>query len=312
MKIAIAVCTRERPKMLKRQLEAVAGLELPPEVELDVVVVENGPNPCSSGIVAAFEDRLSIEYHTEPRVGLVFARNHAVEKALVTGADWIGFIDDDEQIDKNWIVAMVGATQKFPKTRAFAGPVDRIDPETTTKWFPRHQKQIGKTGQRVWNVATGNVLFHRDVYADDRMGMRFDERFNLTGGEDLHLFLKMRQRGVDILWVQDAICTDYVSAERATLKTRVVRSIRYMHCLGILNQTLYGAIIGRVKNLLLSFKMLFHSVSYVSAGGLFYLFNRARGEKYLAVSLLRLSRSIGYLLAVFVPLSPVYAQVDGN
>jgi len=312
MKIAIAVCTRERPTMLKRQLEAAASLKLPDEIELDVVVVENGPNPSSSEMVVAFQKNLSIGYHTEPRVGLVFARNHAVEQALKTGAEWIGFFDDDEVVDTNWVVAMIDAMATFPEARAFAGPVDRINPETATKWYPAHKKPVGKTGIPVWRVATGNILFHRHIYAGDGLSMRFDERFNLTGGEDTHLFLRMRQRGANILWVPDAICTEFVSPERATLRARVGRGIRYMHCFGAVNQSLRGAVVGRVMNLLLSFKMLFHAASYALAGALFFLFNKERAEKYIAVSIYRLSMSIGYLLAVFVPLLPVYAKVDGN
>ena len=181
--------------MLKRQLDAIAGLKLPNDIKLEVVVIENGPNPSSSELVADFQKNLSIGYHTEPRIGLVFARNQAVEQALKTGAEWIGFFDDDEVVDANWVVAMIDATEKFPEARAFAGPVDRINPGTATKWYPAHKKPVGKTGMPVWRVATGNILFHRDIYTEDGLNMRFDERFNLTGGEDMHLFLRMRQRG---------------------------------------------------------------------------------------------------------------------
>lgn len=79
-----------------------------------------------------------------------------------------------------------------------------------------------------------------------------------------------------------------------------------------MNQSLRGAIIGRVMNLILSFKMLFHAVSYALAEALFFLFNKKRAEEYIAISIYRISLSTGYFLAVFVPLMPVYTKVDGN
>ena len=155
-------------------------------------------------------------------------------------------------------------------------------------------------------------MFRRSAYALDGAAMRFDERFNLSGGEDTFLFLSMRKRGVPIIWVQEALCSENVLPERATLSYRFGQTVQHMHIFGIINNQFLGPLFGRLKNLAFVVKMLFHCVSYLLAGAIVMLLNNRQGQIYLGVALRKLALSLGYCLALILPLKAAYKDVDGH
>ena len=310
MRIVIAVCTRERPKMLEKQLNAILKLNSVMNLTTQIVIVENGPEQTSFDVVKRLTGEMS--YHWEPRVGLTFARNTAIERCLDTEPDWIAFFDDDEVVDQNWLVEMAAAIDQFPKAKAFAGPVHRNVSGDATVWFPRFRNAKFNTGVKVRKASTGNILFHKSVYSENGANLRFDDRFNLTGGEDAFLFESMRRAGFPLLWVQGAFCLDEVPPERSTLGARFSRSVRDTHINGVIDQIFQGSVLGRLGNFALALKMLFHFGSYVMAAAVVVPFSRPRAQKYIAIAIHKLSIFVGYGIAIILPLKPVYQTVDGN
>lgn len=310
--VTVAVCTRERPKMLRQLLETVTRLQPVPGVKVHVVVVENGPEIYGSEVVAEFTDRLSISYFNEPRTGLVFARNTAVKKSLESGAEWIGFVDDDERMDENWLCEMVKAKNTFSDSRAFAGPMHKLSAENATRWYPRHEPISLKTGTETWDVTTGNLFFNQSIFASDDLGFQFDESFNLSGGEDTDIFLRLHKIGVKIRWVQNAVCEEDVVPERATFNARCSLTIRYMHIFGRLSQKRFGPILGRFHCLFFISKFSFHALSYLLFGALVLIFNENQGVKLIATAVHRSCSAIGYAKSLFLPLGSDYANVQGH
>ena len=91
--------------MLSRCLASVLPqLEASP-LNTSLVVVENGERSACRDDVLRLRERFTavrIEYELEPELGIPFARNKAVETALNLDADWIVFIDDDEEARADW------------------------------------------------------------------------------------------------------------------------------------------------------------------------------------------------------------------
>src|SRR5436190_17703176 len=99
MRVAIAVCTAARPKMLRACLDSIISQDPPPDSEIDVLVIDNNKTPDARPVtesVAAAHPYV-IRYVHEPEPGIPLARNRAVHESLALGADWIAFIDDDEE-----------------------------------------------------------------------------------------------------------------------------------------------------------------------------------------------------------------------
>ena len=98
--VTVAICTRSRAISMRRTLDSLLALDYPAE-KLDLLVVDNAPPDDSTAqLIAEFPH---IRYVVEPRPGLDWARNRAVQEAL---GSIVAFTDDDVAIDANWVKAL--------------------------------------------------------------------------------------------------------------------------------------------------------------------------------------------------------------
>src|SRR6478609_6300178 len=101
--LVVAICTFRRREGLERTLSALARTQRP-DVTVAVLVVDNDPD----GSAAWLRDRtdlvpVPLRYAHEPRSGLTYARNRAIDE--VRGATAIVFLDDDEAPSEAWLCA---------------------------------------------------------------------------------------------------------------------------------------------------------------------------------------------------------------
>lgn len=224
MKIAIAVITCRRPAGLARLVASLDGLETPPDAAVELLIVENGaeridPAHRPSG-------RLAASWHHEPRPGIPFARNHALEAASQRGVDAVAFIDDDETASPGWLVALTGALQRGDAAAA-TGPALPMLPPDAPRWaaasgafeYPRHPD-----GAAVPWAFTHSVLLRLEAWRAS--GVRFDERLAFTGGSDTHFFRRLAAAGHRIVWSEAAIAHEWYPAGRLTLRWVLQRSYR--------------------------------------------------------------------------------------
>lgn len=125
--VVVAICTRNRPQLLRSCLESVLGLVVPPRVQPCIVVVENDALPtCRCYVESCMREApepWKIVYGHEPNLGIPLARNLSVEIALGEDPDWIAFIDDDEVVDHQWLERMIGAAHELD-CDVLQGPVE--------------------------------------------------------------------------------------------------------------------------------------------------------------------------------------------
>ncbi len=79
---------------------------------------------------------------------------------------------------------------------------------------------------------TGNAMFHLPTIVD--AGLRFDDRFGRTGGEDQLFFRQAARRGLDIRYSSQATVFESVPTERANLGFLARRELRKGNTLGLL------------------------------------------------------------------------------
>jgi succinoglycan biosynthesis protein ExoM len=102
-------------------------------------------------------------------------------------------------------------------------------PEPLPRWIlPKKKSQPfakarpGKPPQ----VGTNNVLFSSQLVREDGLGLRFNPRLNLTGGEDTDFFIKAWERGAHIVDSEAAVFEE-VPPERCTYWRQVRRQYQY-------------------------------------------------------------------------------------
>jgi succinoglycan biosynthesis protein ExoM len=220
--VSIVIPTFRRTAMLvgllaelSAQIKACVGDEA---ATVEVIVADNCPS--ASARQACEAARVSIPrlvYVQVETAGVVHARNAGVDAAA--GA-YVIFLDDDEVPRPGWLASWLAQAAKG--TRAAFGPiVPRYESEPTAyraildRMFSRHfdLPTGGDISAEVVRLGTGNSMFNRGELNGAKT---FDSRFNLVGGEDMHMIFQIADRGVRLVWNQAAAVDEVVPVHRMT------------------------------------------------------------------------------------------------
>jgi glycosyl transferase family 2 len=219
----VAVLTYRRTELLPALLDelvAQAGTVVPPA---EVVVVDNDPAASAAEVVGAWVDR-GVRHVHEPRQGISAARNRALAEAAA--ADVLVFIDDDELPCPGWLALLVGSWRTWG-CAAVAGPVSARLRAPASAWvlgtgvFDRRREA---TGALLRGAGAGNLLL--DVRRVRELGLTFDERLGLTGGEDTLFTHQLVHRGGELRWCDEAEAVESVPADRLTREWVLRRCFR--------------------------------------------------------------------------------------
>jgi succinoglycan biosynthesis protein ExoM len=232
--VAICIATCRRPEGLSALLDSLNRLRVPRcRPEIRVVVVDNDPEAPARdalGDIGALS-RWPLIYAMEPVQGVVAARNRLL--SLVPGnADLVAFLDDDELVAPEWIAAML-ATLDGTGATAVQGPV-RPRYETRPPAWAATSGLFGlgpfEEGEPLNFAATNNVVVRKAFL--DRHNLRFDMRFNQSGGEDEEFFARLRALGGIIVASADAVVVELVPAGRTRIGWLLRRKYRMGNTLG--------------------------------------------------------------------------------
>ncbi|HEY9852804.1 MAG TPA: hormogonium polysaccharide biosynthesis glycosyltransferase HpsE [Leptolyngbyaceae cyanobacterium] len=90
----------------------------------EIMVVDNNSKDNTKEVVEEYQknwpDRITLRYCFEAEQGLAFARQRGVVEAK---GEWIGFLDDDNLPDCNWVAAAYLFGKEHPKAGAFGGQI---------------------------------------------------------------------------------------------------------------------------------------------------------------------------------------------
>lgn len=158
--VTVVICTRDRPAGVGRMLNS---LRLQQYDRMNVLVVDNAPNDdLTRRMVEWHRSGLDVRYTVEPRPGLSWARNHAIE---VADGEIIAWVDDDEMCDRWWVSEIARAFVEHPEAGAVSGAVLAAEIETPAQQhfeqFGGHTKGRGFT-PAVFSPATRAV--HNPLY----------------------------------------------------------------------------------------------------------------------------------------------------
>lgn len=224
--VTVAVATFRRNAQLASLLPLLhaQAAQLSPRAE--ILVVDNDPEGRAEAVVAGYLSRSpgQTRYVHEPRPGLATARNRALTEAA--SADALVFIDDDELPGEGWLVHLVAAWSRW-RCSAVVGPVRAKFAEPPSNWVissGAYARRTRWTGESITGGATNNLLL--DMNHVRSQGLRFRERFGLTGGEDTMFMHELVHRGGVVRWCDEAEVVEPVAAERATRRWILRRAYR--------------------------------------------------------------------------------------
>lgn len=218
LRLTVAVPTYRRPAALARLLPMVVRQteELrrdPAAPAATLLVVDNDPGGSAEPVCRPWATT-ALRYVAEPEPGLAAVRNRILDEAA--DADLLIMIDDDETPRPGWLAALL-AVWRTEEPALVAGRVvpeyaAPVDPWVAAGAF--FDRPLRRTGTTLRAAATSNLLL--DVGQVRRLGVRFDPRFGLTGGEDSQFSRRLADAGGRILWCAESVVTDHVPAHRTT------------------------------------------------------------------------------------------------
>ena len=231
-RVDLAICTWNRATLLAKTLESIKRLIVPYQVQLRIIVVDNGSTDETESLVKnfsedeSFTNRHQVVLLEEPKQGHTFARNRAVDHLE---SDLLIWTDDDVLLDAFLIQRYVEFADANQNVAFFGGKIEpdfEIAPEDwiTENW----EKLKGCFAER--DLGDQPVSFSKDtlpyganfaIRTEVQKQFRFDvelgRRGQLVNGEDeLEMMRRVLAAGFEGLWVPGAEVKHFIDRGRMT------------------------------------------------------------------------------------------------
>jgi len=221
--VSVCIATYKRPELLRQLLYSLSSQKINDNIKFEIIIVDNDSLKGAHAIVEDYKKIavVNVQYLTQPIKNISLTRNKCVEYS--TG-EYILFIDDDEIAAPEWIQSMIDAIVKFNADAAFGRVLSHFKNETPD-WIKRNplfNRKAYPTGTEAYFTRTGNCIVKS--YLLKNITGPFDPGYGTTGGEDTHLFMRLKKCGAKFVNCYEGWVSEYVPPERATTNYIIKRS----------------------------------------------------------------------------------------
>lgn len=217
--LAIVVATRNREPRLRRLLASFFAMTGVDRLAPVLVIADDGSTDGTAALVTATtRTRPTVRHLAVPSGGKCRALNAAIQR---TSADLYAFVDDDVELDRDWLVAVDAFFART--TVAAAQGTIRVPPEAAAdptivaaiaRWHTIPHCDFGPTVTEAASLTGANMFVTRRAFA--RVGL-FDERLGpgaAGASEDTELAARIRAAGERLGYLPDAIVYHAVEPDR--------------------------------------------------------------------------------------------------
>jgi cellulose synthase/poly-beta-1,6-N-acetylglucosamine synthase-like glycosyltransferase len=231
---AILVCTRDRHPSLQRALTSLEALQIPPDLQVRIRLVDNGSRqPVADwlGSRGWARPELPVEVVVEPRAGKSAALNRGLRDLDV---DLVAFTDDDMEFHPGWLRAAVARLREDPH-QGLQGHIEIRSDQPLPPWFtPRCARLFGGTvgladRAGLAGLAGGNSFVPRALI--EKAGP-FCEDLGPQGkrlgySEDMEWSGRLQAAGVPLRYCREAVNYHVVGADRLRRRVLLRRQFDY-------------------------------------------------------------------------------------
>ncbi|PQJ68003.1 glycosyltransferase [Photobacterium angustum] len=275
-------------------IESLQQQKINDTLSVDILVVENNKthNQAVVEAIARYQHApFTIHHQLETTAGIPFARNNGLRFGQQQGFDYLAFVDDDAIADPNWILTLFSALQDH-NVQVTTGPQFPIYPDNTETLYTAakvyHERKLTDGTTLSW-AATNNVLLDLNFFAQNQLV--FNNQL-IFGGEDKALFQQVSRHDGKILWVQNAIISEFISPERLSLKWALKRRFR----IGATELQIESCINSQAKSYV---RCLFKGSAYLAKGALLLLPDAILPKRSILNSLGDLAHGCGFFYGLF-------------
>ncbi|MEQ9551481.1 MAG: hormogonium polysaccharide biosynthesis glycosyltransferase HpsE [Coleofasciculus sp. G3-WIS-01] len=134
----VAVRTYNGAKRLPALIDRLRSQVDTDNISWEIVIIDNNSTDNTATLIQDYQSNWSqaypLHYYFEPKQGASIARKRAIQEAQ---ASLIGFLDDDNLPELNWVVAAYSFGQSHPQAGAYGGQIhgefEREPPENFSK-----------------------------------------------------------------------------------------------------------------------------------------------------------------------------------
>lgn len=220
-RIVIGVCAYLRPTLLKQCLESLVKINIPEDVSVHLLLVDNDPDRSAKPVINSLEGSFAypVHYFCEERRGISFARNCCFQESNKLQADHLIFIDSDETVSVSWLCELYSFFSVLNQVAVVSGHVEYVYPDSASWVFKflltEPEKNLEHAPYLTNCVGTGNVMLPMSIV--NKHHLRFNEKRALEAGGDHEFFYKVISAGYKVYQLSDAKVKEHVSDRRATI-----------------------------------------------------------------------------------------------
>jgi len=228
VRVSVIIPTFRRAEGLGRALASVTAQTWVAGYSVDIIVCDNSPEASARQQVIAFglTSPITVTFVHEASPGVANARNSAVAACF---ADFIAFLDDDEEAPCDWLKALLATQTAFQADVVFGPVTARLNTPATSRFDAYFNTFFSRRGaDRDERLACyhgcGNSLIRRAAMPAHEP---FSVVQNNMGGEDDQLFNGLLKQGAVMAWSASAPVIEDVPAYRATLGYTLRRAFAF-------------------------------------------------------------------------------------
>jgi glucosyl-dolichyl phosphate glucuronosyltransferase len=223
----LVIPTYNRANLLKECLQSILRASRPDSLHINVVVVDNNSADSTKDVVQSFSEQtdLSVRYIFVARSGKSAALNDSLSQ---TNAEFIGLIDDDEQLDPDWFEVVYREFVTHPELDYIGGPCSPNWEQARPDWLPleyggamgivRRPTRIAFSREFDGMLMGGNAVIRRSVL---QRVLPYPEHLGKIGvkirsGEDEVIYHRLLDIGAHGMVVPELIIHHWIPATRLT------------------------------------------------------------------------------------------------
>ena len=290
MKIAICICFSKKNETHHHKiLNNLNIIRIPDECDLSFYFVANNDCYKLSNLIKKIiiNKKINIFILNSFKKDIPNTRNKFLLEIKNKSLDYVGFLDDDCKINRNWIFLMTNFITKY-KCDIVGGPQYHKVLNIKYKKLYDILEPHSKHKQQIKWVATNNCFFKKKIL--DKTNITFNKNLKNIGGSDQLFFRKLKKKGFSIMWNSKARVEEYPQINRENYTWFLKRNFRYGYSGLIIDKNIYGEIIGYLINVFKSVLLFFLSLI-----NLFFIFNKYNFIK----SLFYFVKASGRFLSMF-------------
>tara|TARA_B100000989_G_scaffold90978_1_gene65834 strand:- start:6798 stop:7685 length:888 start_codon:yes stop_codon:yes gene_type:complete len=232
-KINYYICVSKANKNIYKCIESILNQTKLSKTEIFIIINSKKNILNKKKILDLNKKDIKINFATERKIGIPFARNKCLEIMRSIRSDFTCLIDDDGILPKKWLSNMFKALEQT-NSDIITGPQISKTKNIYEVVLERHAKH----NSRVNWAATNNVFMKSNIISNVKF--KFDKELKNLGCDDQLFFSQLNLQGYKIYWNKYSPVFENRDQLRSNFLWFIKRNARFGSSTKIIYTKLYG------------------------------------------------------------------------